>query len=53
MSRRNIKSNIIKIGKQEEIVNIDAKEENINEKIILQDDEHCDNIDLNGVDWTR
>ena len=41
---------IIKIKQQEEIVNVDYKEENVNEKIILQDDEHDDNIGLDGVD---
>ena len=35
---------IIKIKEQEEIVNVDYEEENVNEKIILQDDEHDDNI---------
>ena len=35
---------IIKIKQQEEIVNVDYEEENVNEKIILQDDEHDDNI---------
>ena len=35
---------IIKIKQQEEIVNVDYKEENVNEKIILQDDKHDDNI---------
>ena len=32
------------------MVNVDDDEKNINEKIILQDDEHNNNIDLNKVD---
>ena len=32
------------------IVNVDNNEENVYEKIILQDAEHDDNIDLDGVD---
>ena len=45
MPRKNIKKKIIRIKK-----NVDNNEENVYEKIILQDAEHDDNIDLNGVD---
>ena len=31
-------------------VNFDDNEENVNERIILQNDEHDNNIDLDGVD---
>ena len=34
-------------------VNVNNNEENVFEKIILQDAEHDDNIDLNGVDQSR
>ena len=34
-------------------VNVDNNKENVYEKIILQDAEHDDNIDLNGVDQPR
>ena len=31
------------------MVNVDDEEENVNEKIIFQDEEHDDNINFNGV----
>ena len=31
-------------------MNVDNSEENVNEKIILQDVDYDDNIDLDGVD---
>ena len=34
-------------------VNVDNSEENVNEKIILQDVDYDDNIDLDGVDQAR
>ena len=34
-------------------VNFDNSEENVNEKIILQDVDYDDNIDLDGVDQAR
>ena len=43
MSRRNIKRT------RKEIVIVDDNEENVNEEIILQDNEHDNNIDLNEV----
>ena len=43
MSRRNIKRT------RKEIVIADNDEENVNEEIILQDNEHDNNIDLNEV----
>ena len=51
MPRRNIKKYIyIIIKEQEEIVNVDDDESNLNKEINLQNDEHDDNIDLDGVD---
>ena len=41
---------IIKIKELEKIVNVDDDEENVNEEIILLDDEHDDNVDLDEVD---
>ena len=43
MSRRNIKRT------RKEIVIVDDDEENVNEEIILQDNKHDNNIDLNEV----
>ena len=43
--------NIIRIEKKKiKAVNVDNSEENVNEKIILQDVDYDDNIDLDGVD---
>ena len=45
------KEKIIRIKKKKtKIVNVDNNEENVYAKIILQDAEHDDNIDLDGVD---
>ena len=44
---------IIKTKENEKIVNVDDKEENVNEEITLQNDEHDDNIELDGIDWER
>ena len=51
MLRKNIKKKIIRIKKtkKKKKLNVDNNEENVYEKIILQDAEHDDNIDLNGV----
>lgn len=38
---------------QEEVVNVDDHKENVSEEIILQDEEHNDNIDLDEVDYHR
>ena len=46
MLRKNIRIKKIK----KEIVNVNDDEETVNEKTTLEDDEHDDNIDLNGVD---
>ena len=46
MPRKNIKKNLLEWKK---IVNVDNNEENVNGKIILQNDEHDNNIDLDGV----
>ena len=35
------------------MVNVDDDKENFNKKINLQDGEHDDNTDLDGVDWAR
>ena len=35
---------ILKTKEKEEIINVNNEEENINEEMILQDDEHNDNI---------
>ena len=43
------KEKIIRIKKQKR-VNVDNNKENVYEKIILQDAEHDDNIDLDEVD---
>ena len=51
MLRRNIKKKLKR--KKKEIVNIDDDKENFNEKINLQNDEHEDNTNLNGVDHAR
>ena len=40
----------IKKPKKKKKLNVDNNEENVYEKIILQDAEHDDNIDLDGVD---
>ena len=52
MRRKNIlkKYQNKKKTKKEEEVNADNNEESVYEKIILQDVEHNDNIDLDGVD---
>ena len=34
-------------------VNVDNSEENVNEKIILQDVDYDDNIDLDGINQAR
>ena len=41
---------IIRIKKPKKKVNVHKNKENVYEKIILQDVEHDDNIDLDGVD---
>ena len=49
--KKNIKKNYQ--NKKTKIVNVDNNEENIYEKIILQDAEYDDNINLDGVDQPR
>ena len=51
-AKKKYKEKIIRI-KQQKIVNANNNEENIYEKIILQDVEHNDNIDLDGVDQPK
>ena len=51
--KKKYKEKNIKLIKQEEKVNVDDVKENINEKINLLDDEHVDNIDLDGVIYVR
>ena len=48
--KKKFKEKIIKIKEQEVIGNVDNEKENVNEEIILQDNEHGDNIDLNIID---
>ena len=52
MPRENIKKKLLEY-KTKKIVYVDNNEENIYEKIIQQDAEHDDNIDLDGVDQPR
>ena len=49
MPRKKYKEKFIRV--KQNIVNVDNNEENVNEKIILQDDEHYNNIDLDGIDY--
>ena len=50
-ARKKYKKKIIRIKKIKiKIVNVDNNEENVYEKIILQNAEHDDNIDLDEVD---
>ena len=54
--KKKYKQKIIRIKKpkkKKERVNIDNNKENVYEKIILQDAEHDDNIDLDRVDQSR
>ena len=53
MQRKNKKKNYQNKKKNKKRVNFDNNEENIHEKIILQDVEHDDDIDLNEVDQLR
>ena len=52
-AKKKYKEKIIRIKKPKKIVNVDNNKENVYEKIILQDAEHDDNIDLDGVDQPR
>ena len=53
-AKKQYKEKIIRIKKQKKKkVNVDYNKENVYEKIILQDVEYDDNIDLNGVDQPR
>ena len=53
--KKKYKEKIIRIKKpkKKERVNVDNNKENVYEKIILQNAEHDDNIDLDGVDQPR
>ena len=44
---------IISIKKKTKIINVDNNEENVYEKIILQDAEHDDNIELDVIDQPK
>ena len=48
-----IKKKFIKIKEQEQMVMADDDEEIFNEKISLQNDEHDNNIDLDGINQAR
>ena len=52
-AKNKYKEKIIKMKEQEEVVNVDDHKENVSEEIILQDEEHSDNIDLDEVDYHR
>ena len=53
-AKKKYKEKIIRIKKpKKEKLNVDNNEENVYEKIILQDSKHNDNIDLDGVDQPR
>ena len=53
-AKKKYKEKIIRIKKpKKEKLNVDNNEENVYEKLILQDDKHDDNIDLDGVDQPR
>ena len=55
-AKKKYKEKIIRIKKpkkKEKKVNVDNNKEIVYEKIILQDAEHDDNIDLDGVDQSR
>ena len=53
-AKKKYKEKIIRIKKpKKKKVNVDNNKENVYEKIILQDAEHDDNIDLDGVDQLR
>ena len=53
-AKKKYKEKIIRIKKpKKKKLNVDNNEENVYEKIILQDAEHDDNIDLDGVDQPK
>ena len=52
-AKNKYKEKIIKMKEQEEVVNVDDHKENVSEEIILQDEEHSNNIDLDEVDYHR
>ena len=52
-AKKKYKEKIIRIKKPKKKVNADNNKENVYEKIILQDAEHDDNIDLDEVDQPR
>ena len=53
-AKKKYKEKIIRIKKpKKKRVNVDNNKENVYEKIILQDTEHNDNIDLDGVEQPR
>ena len=49
MPRKNIKIKIIKIKRMIKVVNVDHNKEHVPEEIILQDDKHFDNHNLDEV----
>ena len=53
MPRKNIMKNYQNKKTKKKGVNVDNNKENVYEKIILQDIEHNDNIDFDGVDQPR
>ena len=53
MPRKHIQKKLLAEKNKTKIVNVDNNEKNVYEKIILQDVEHDDNIDLDGVNQIR
>ena len=52
-AKKKYKEKIIRIKKPKKRVNVNNNKENVYEKVILQNAEHGDNIDLDGVDQPR
>ena len=52
-AQKKYKEKIIRIKKPKKRVNVNNNKENVYEKVILQNAEHGDNIDLDGVDQPR
>lgn len=52
-AKNKYKEKIIKVKEQEVVVNVDDHKENVSGEIVLQDEEHNDNIDFDEVDYHR
>ena len=53
LKSQNAKKKLLEQKNKTKIVNVDNNEKNVYEKIILQDAEYDDNINLDGVDQKR